>query len=504
MTGSSMKNMGLIFPDELSANNKVLSAIKNSDPLLLYEPCDSFYQLKHHKHKLVLLISGLRHWKKELEKDFQNIIHIKITKDRNKDLMHELETMHKKIEFNVLHLTQPSDHGILTQLMFFGSTHNVELKIYPDTKFIDSIDGFSEWSKDKKSLVQEYYYRWLRKKYNLLMSGNKPLGDKWNFDKENQKSISKLKEIPKKRVKIKSDEITVSTMVDVENCFPDSMGDLEVFNWAVTHKGARKQLKSFLNNYFRLFGDFEDAIDKENNTLFHSLLSPYINSGLLDPMECIVDAVSHFNDADNKIPINALEGFVRQILGWREFIRGVYWENMPQYKQMNYWSHKNSFNNNWYSGETGIPILDDAIKESASTGYTHHINRLMIISNLMNLSNINPNEIYRWFMEMYVDSADWVMVPNVYGMGTYADGGIFSTKPYICGSSYMLRMSNYKKGDWCDAVDGLYWKFIENNRDFFATNPRLALMIRSLDKMNADRKNKIFHAAETFIEKNTS
>ena len=335
------------------------------------------------------------------------------------------------------------------------------------------------------------------------MNGNKPLGDKWNFDKENQKSISKLKEIPKKRVKIKSDEITVSTMVDVENCFPDSMGNLEVFNWAVTHKSARKQLKSFLNNYFRLFGDFEDAIDKENNTLFHSLLSPYINSGLLDPMECIVDAVSYFNDADNKIPINALEGFVRQILGWREFIRGVYWENMPQYKQMNYWSHKNSFNNNWYSGETGIPILDDAIKESASTGYTHHINRLMIISNLMNLSNINPNEIYRWFMEMYVDSADWVMVPNVYGMGTYADGGIFSTKPYICGSSYMLRMSNYKKGDWCDAVDGLYWKFIENNRDFFATNPRLALMIRSLDKMNAERKNKIFHAAETFIEKNT-
>ena len=221
-------------------------------------------------------------------------------------------------------------------------------------------------------------------------------------------------------------------------------------------------------------------------------------------MECIVDAVSYFNDVDNKIPINALEGFVRQILGWREFIRGVYWENMPQYKQMNYWSHKNSLNNNWYSGETGIPILDDAIKESASTGYTHHINRLMIISNLMNLSKINPNEIYRWFMEMYVDSADWVMVPNVYGMGTYADGGIFSTKPYICGSSYMLRMSNYKKGDWCDAVDGLYWKFIENNRDFFATNPRLALMIRSLDKMNVERKNKIFHAAEKFIEKNTS
>ena len=336
------------------------------------------------------------------------------------------------------------------------------------------------------------------------MDGNKPLGDKWNFDKDNQKSISKLKETPEKRVKIKSDEITISTMVDVENCFPESIGNLENFSWAVTHKDARKQLKIFLVNYFRLFGDFEDAIDKENNTLFHSLLSPYINAGLLDPMECIVDAVSFFNNKENEIPINALEGFVRQILGWREFIRGVYWQNMPQYKKMNYWSHKNSLNDNWYSGDTGIPILDDAIRESSSTGYTHHINRLMIISNLMNLSNINPNEIYRWFMEMYVDSADWVMVPNVYGMGTYADGGIFSTKPYICGSSYMLRMSNYKKGDWCDAVDGLYWRFIENNRDFFATNPRLGLMLRSLDKMNGDRKVKIFSAAEEFIRNNTA
>ncbi|MDB3881670.1 cryptochrome/photolyase family protein [Gammaproteobacteria bacterium] len=498
-----MKQIGLILPDNLSTNNKVLLSIKSSDPLLIYEPCDTFYQINHHKHKLVLLISALRHWKKELEIEFKNIIHIKITKDRNIDLMHELEALYKKNSFNVLHVTQPSDHGILTQLMFFGSKHNVELKIHPDTKFIDSIEGFSEWSKDKKSLVQEYYYRWLRKKYSLLMDGDKPLGGKWNYDKDNQKSISKLKDPPKARASLKTDELTITAMVDVENCFPDSMGNLENFNWAVTHAEARKQLQKFLNTYFKFFGDFQDAIDKENTTLFHSLLSPYINSGLLDPMECIVDAISHFNKADHEIPINAVEGFVRQILGWREFIRGVYWENMPQYKEMNFWSHDKRLNENWYSGETGIPPLDDAIKESLVTGYTHHINRLMVISNLMNLSNIKPTEIYQWFMEMYVDSADWVMVPNVFGMGTYADGGIFSTKPYICGSSYMLRMSNYKKGEWCDAVDGLYWRFIENNREFFATTPRLSLMPKSLDKMDETRKIKIFSAAEEFITKNT-
>tara|TARA_B100000287_G_C20652824_1_gene787547 strand:- start:815 stop:2314 length:1500 start_codon:yes stop_codon:yes gene_type:complete len=499
-----MKQIGLIFPDDLATNNQVLTKIKNTDPLLLYEPCDTFYQLSHHKHKLVMLLSALRHWKINLEKKYKNIIHIKITKDRNTDLMHELEILHKKIKFNLLHVTQPSDHGVLTQLMFFGSKHNVELNIHPDTKFIDSIEDFSKWAKNRKSLIQEYYYRSLRKKYSLLMEGSKPLGEKWNFDKDNQKNINKVKVPPRNRVKVKSDEITISTMVDVENCFPNSMGDLENFNWAVTHSEARKRLNNFLNTYLKSFGDFQDAIDKHNSTLFHSLLSPYINSGLLDPMECIVDAISYFKKTEGKIPINALEGFVRQILGWREFIRGIYWENMPKYKEMNFWSHDNSLNENWYSGETGIPILDNAIKESSSTGYTHHINRLMIISNLMNLSNIRPIEIYKWFMEMYVDSADWVMVPNVFGMGTYADGGIFSTKPYICGSSYMLKMSNYKKGEWCDTVDGLYWRFIENNREFFSTNPRLAQMPQSLDRMNEDRKIKIFSAAEEFIDKNTS
>jgi deoxyribodipyrimidine photolyase-related protein len=176
---------------------------------------------------------------------------------------------------------------------------------------------------------------------------------------------------------------------------------------------------------------------------------------------------------------------------------------MPQYKESNFWSHEKNLTNSWYDGSTGIPPLDDAIKDSLEYGYTHHINRLMIISNMMNLTGITPNDTYKWFMEMYVDSSDWVMVPNVYGMGTFADGGIFSTKPYICGSSYMLRMSNYKKGDWCEVVDGLYWRFIENNRDFFASNPRLGLMIRSLDNMDPIRKKKIFARAEEFIEQNT-
>ena len=237
--------------------------------------------------------------------------------------------------------------------------------------------------------------------------------------------------------------------------------------------------------------------------MFHSLLSPYLNSGLLDPLECVQEAEKRYSLSNSKIPLNAVEGFIRQILGWREFIMGVYWANMPQYKDLNFWSHKKNLSDSWYEGTTGIPPLDDAIKESIDYGYTHHINRLMVISNLMNLSGVNPNQMYKWFMEMYIDSSDWVMVPNVYGMGSYADGGIFSTKPYICGSSYMLRMSNYKKGEWCDVVDGLYWRFIENNLGFFEKNPRLSLMTKALTRLDQDRKRLIFEKANEFIEKNT-
>ena len=337
----------------------------------------------------------------------------------------------------------------------------------------------------------------------MLIENGRLIGDKWNFDKKNKKSTPELKGLLPRRPQLKPDSLTITAMVDVETCFPNSIGSLELFNWAVTHHDAREQLIFFIDNCFYSFGDYQEVIDKNNSFLFHSLLSPYLNSGLLDPMECIVDAISKYKNSNNKIPLNAIEGFVRQILGWREFIRGVYWENMPQYKNVNFWSHQNSLNENWYKGNTGIPPLDDAIKESIKYGYTHHINRLMVISNLMNLSGIRPNDIYKWFMETYVDSADWVIVPNVYGMGTYADGGIFSTKPYICGSSYILRISNYTKGEWCDVVDGLYWRFIEKNIDFFNTNPRLSSMTISLGKLDPDRKKHIFKKAEEFINRNT-
>ena len=498
-----MSSLGIIFPDQLSENNLVYEHLKPGDDLLLYEPIETFYKHNHHKQKLVFLLASMRNFKAFISPRF-NIIHEKIKPKQASYIASYLKELLLKKDYEEIFVTKPGDYETLSELMFFAQSHGKLLHILEDTKFISNADDFKSWSDGKKSLVQEFYYRWLRKKHSILMEGDKPVSGKWNLDKENRAGISKLKEIPPKRKKNETDSITFDLMVEVEEVFPKSYGDLENFNWAVTHKDAKKNLKYFLDKYLFNYGTFQDAINKDDPFLYHSLLSPYLNNGLLDPMDCINECEKRFNDTKLNIPLNSVEGFVRQILGWREFIRGVYWQNIPEYKDLNFWSHKKKLNSNWYEGNTGIPPLDEAIKESLQYGYTHHINRLMIISNLMNLCRVSPHNIYEWFTEMYVDAHDWVMVPNVYGMGTYADGGIFSTKPYICGSSYMLRMSNHKKGEWCDVVDGLYWKFIEDNLHFFQKNPRLSLMPKALEKLNKDRKKIIFKKAEEFIKHNSA
>ena len=497
-----MKVLRIILPDQLSTNNPVYRNLNKDDFLLFYEPMDTFHEINHHKQKIVLLLSSTR--KIAAKQNHTNIIYKKISKNYRLTLTSYLKSIIEDYGFKKIVISKPSDYKTNKDLMFFCQSSGIELEVLSDTKFISSFDDFIDWSSDKKTRIQEYYYRWLRKKYKIFMTTeNKPIGDKWNFDKDNRMGMSKLKSNIPKRLTIKPDKIVFDVMIDVEECYPNSTGTLENFNWATTHKDAEKLLDDFIERYFENYGSFQDAINKDDTFMFHSLLSPYLNCGLLDPNLCIEKAIAKYNDEDVNIPINSVEGFIRQIIGWREFIRGVYWENMPQYKNLNYWSHKKKLNENWYTGNTGIPPLDDAIKESKEYSYTHHINRLMIIANLMNLTGVNPNEMYRWFMEMYIDSYDWVMVPNVYGMGSYADGGIFSTKPYICASSYMLRMSNYSKGDWCDVVDGLYWRFVERNIKFFESNPRLAVMTRSLNKMDADKKKLIFKKANKFIETNT-
>ena len=246
------------------------------------------------------------------------------------------------------------------------------------------------------------------------------------------------------------------------------------------------------------FGPYEDAVVKEKSVLNHSLLSPIINSGLIDPNLIMIKSVEFYKK--NNIRLNSCEGFIRQIIGWREFIRGVYIAKGREERTRNFWGFKRKIPISFYEGNTGIEPIDDTILKINKSGYANHIERLMIIGNFMLLCEFDPNEVYRWFMELFIDSYDWVMVPNVYGMSQFADGGLMSTKPYISGSSYVLKMSNYKKGDWCPIWDSLFWNFINKQRDFFLTNPRMRMLVSTYDRMKTEKKENITLTSHNYLE----
>ena len=253
-----------------------------------------------------------------------------------------------------------------------------------------------------------------------------------------------------------------------------------------------------MKNRFHDFGPYEDAVVKDERVLNHSLLSPLINSGLLSPKFIINESIRFYKKYN--IPLNSCEGFIRQIIGWREFIRGVYEIKGSYERTHNFWNFSRKIPESFYNGTTGIEPVDDSIKKVIKSAYSHHIERLMVIGNFMLLCEFDPDEVYRWFMELYIDAYDWVMVPNVYGMSQFADGGLMSTKPYISGSSYILKMSDYKKGKWCEVWDGLFWNFMNKQREFFVKNPRMRMLISSFDKMDESKRNIHLENAESFLK----
>jgi deoxyribodipyrimidine photolyase-related protein len=305
-------------------------------------------------------------------------------------------------------------------------------------------------------------------------------------------------ESPKTSQIMYQNEKFVQAKDSISALYNDNFGTMDNFNYPVTRSQALNSFHSFLEERLINFGAYEDAIVKNESTLFHSIITPYLNIGLITPNE-IIQQVIDFS-SNNSVPLNSLEGFIRQIIGWREFMRGIYVADGVKQRNSNFWNYNKVMPKSFYDGTTGIEPLDDTIKKCLNSGYAHHIERLMILGNLMLLIGIKPNSVYKWFMEMFVDSYDWVMVPNVYGMSQFADGGLLATKPYISGSNYILKMSDYKKGDWCPIWDSLYWGFVDHNREFFRKNPRMSMMVSMFDKKDDASKKKLFETSENFIE----
>ena len=459
---------------------------------------------KHHKLKILMFLWAMRQYRDELVENGYTVYYYSI-EDKNFKISYEdkLLAAIKKYKIEKINYFEIEDHFFEDNFNKFIIKNKIKTKLIQNPMFLLSRAKFVEFAHTQKNLIRmASFYQKMRIKMSILIDENtKPIGGKWSYDEENRKKIPQNINIPEKPSLTNNNDI--NDLKDKINLiFKDHPGSADYLWMPTNRQEALKWMDKFFKTKFHNFGIYEDAIIDNNNFLFHSALSPIVNMGLLTPDEIIQKAVNF--SKQESIPLNSLEGFIRQIIGWREFIRGIYHYKGREEKKSNFWQHNRRLTSDWYEGTTGIIPLDDVIKDCLKYGYTHHIPRLMIVCNIMNLCRIHPDEIYKWFMEMFVDSSDWVMVPNVYGMGTFADGGIFATKPYSCGSNYILKMSNYKRGDWCEIVDGLYWKFMSDNLSFFKSNHRLSILVRSLDKMNKVKKDIIFQKATKFIESKTS
>ena len=492
-----MNSMLLILGNQLFPL-KHLKSFKDM-PIFMAEDYGLCTFQKHHKLKLILFLSSMRSYADELKKNKFKINYYDLNKDFKVSYEKKLEKFIYKNKINELISFEIEDKFFEKKISLLTKKLKIDWKIVSSPMFLNSRDEFKNYLSKTKKPFMANFYKIARAKTDILMEKGKPKGGKWSFDEDNRKKLPSSITIPDM---IKSNETshTKKLKIEIKKNFANHPGEVENFWLPTTYTDAVKWLDYFIAKKFNLFGDYEDAVDTNNNFLFHSALSPLINLGLLTP-EIIIERIKK---VENKIKINSYEGYVRQIIGWREFIRGIYQNYDKQLENNNFFKHKNSLTKNWYDGTTGLDPLDHSIKNAQKFGYTHHIERLMILCNIMNLCEIKPNEVYNWFMEMFVDSSDWVMSPNVYGMGLFSDGGIFSTKPYICGSSYFMKMMNFKKGPWNDIMDGLYWRFINKNRKFFQTNPRLNMMVVIYDKMKDERKNNIIKKANQFIRDNTS
>ncbi len=455
---------------------------------------------KHHKLKILLFLSSMRSFKDELKSKNFNVIYKDINKDFKLSYEKKLEKTIKEKKIKEISFFEIEDKFFEKRILNLSRKNALKINQVKSPMFLMDRKEFKNYLSKNKRPFMANFYKIVRTKMNLLMNKNgSPKGNKWSFDEDNRKKLPNDIKIPKISV-IKETKDTASLKKFINSNFKDHPGKTDKFWFPTTRKDTNKWLDEFLKERIKLFGDYEDAVTDRSNIVFHSALSPLINLGLITPEEI----VEKLRKIENRVPINSLEGYIRQIIGWREFMRGIYQNYDERLSKTNFFNHKRKMKKSWYDGNTGLDPLDHAINNAKNYGWSHHIERLMILANIMNLCEINPKQVYKWFMEMFVDSSDWVMAPNVYGMGLFSDGGIFATKPYICGSSYFLKMMHFKKGPWCDVMDGLYWKFIDRHKKFFLKNPRLAMMVRISEKMNKERKLKIFRAANNFVKENTN
>ena len=491
-----MKTVNLIFPHQLFETSSIL---ENGFPVYLIEEFLFFKQLNFHKQKIGYHRATMKHYEAFLVSKNIEVVYIESI-DTISDIRELIPFLKSKGITNINYIDSV-DNWLQKRIEKGCTINTIERTIFNSPLFLNTKEDLQSFFRsDKKKYHQTSFYKDQRNKRNLLIEPDgKPTGEKWTFDAENRKKYP-LKKIPPAIQFPDVDSFYKEALNYVNTNFSNNIGQLSGNSLYPTNFETSQQwFQQFLEQRFLEFGTYEDAIIAENSILHHSVLTPMLNVGLITPKIIIEQSIS-FAKANN-IPINSLEGFVRQVIGWREFIRGMYESRGSDERTCNFWGFTKKIPKSFYDGTTGIYPIDQTIKKILETGYCHHIERLMVLGNFMMLCEFDPDEVYRWFMELFIDSYDWVMVPNVYGMSQFADGGLMATKPYISGSNYIMKMSNYKKGEWQAVWDGLFWRFMDTHRSFFKKNPRLGMLVSMYDKMPQEKKQKHIENAEHYLAK---
>jgi deoxyribodipyrimidine photolyase-related protein len=490
----SVRNLILVLGDQLSPD---LSSLRSGDPaqdcVLMVEAQEEATYVRHHKKKIAFLFSAMRHFVEELRAAGWQVDYVKFDDPNNQgSFAAQLAHSMAALKPDKVIATEPGEWRVQQALLGAGVT------LLPDDRFICSIAEFASWAEGRKQLRMEYFYREMRRKTGLLMDGDQPKGGKWNFDSENRKPAEASLFMPYPKV-FAHDGITQEVLALVAARFDNHFGDLQPFTYAVTRAGAEQALAHFVETALPNFGDYQDAMLTGEPFLYHSILAQYINCGLLDPL-AVCRAVEAAYDA-GKVPLNATEGFIRQIIGWREYVRGIYWLKMPGYERSNFFAHTRALPDFYWTAETEMTCIRAAVTQTREHAYAHHIQRLMVTGNFAMLAGINPHELHEWYLAVYADAYEWVELPNTVGMSQFADGGLLASKPYAASGAYINRMSNYcgtcrydvkqRTGPDACPFNALYWNFIARNRELIKGNPRMAQMVRTWDKFADDEKARI-------------
>ena len=499
----------VILGDQLSRSLSALAdADRDTDTVLLMEVAEEGTYVPHHPKKIVFVLSAMRHFAAELAEEGFNVDYVRLDDERSKhSFTATLEACVAGRDFDRIVVTEAGEHRVQAAIGRWESATGLPVECREDDRFFVSRDAFEDWAGGRRQLLLEHFYRAQRKRTGLLMDGDEPAGGRWNFDSENRKPADPDLRFPAPP-RFEPDAVTRDVIRLVRERFDGHFGAIEPFWFAVTAAQAEEAFAHFLRHALPRFGDYQDAMLTGEPFLFHSVVSPYLNAGLLEPRALCEAAERAWREG--RAPLNAVEGFVRQILGWREFVRGVYWRFMPEYAERNFFAADRPLPAAYWGGDTDLHCLREVVRQTREEAYSHHIQRLMITGNFALLTGVAPRAVHEWYLAVYADAYEWVELPNTLGMALFADGGVVGTKPYASGGAYINRMSDFcadcrydvkaKEGEDACPFNYLYWDFLLRHRDRLEGNRRLALPLSQLKKFSAERRRRIRRDAQRFLD----